>query len=142
MLLHCSFAYPASTTKMSLSSTLSYYTSSSLSCPPGNFGEGRFGEFGNWPWHLREVRGCRRSSQRRLSDGEHSALAHMSAVSGDRPAWQQHAGSPLPLTGEGGADPGRIVTVGSSGNRFVRPFLLFPPLTHNNPLEAYDMLVK
>ena len=47
-----------------------------------------------------------------------------------------------PPPGRGGADPGRIVTVGSSGNRFVRPFLLFPPLTHNDTLEAYDMLVK
>ena len=68
----------------------------------------------------------------------------MSAVRGDRPAWQHNAGSPLqpPSPTRGGEDPGRIVTVGSSGNRFVRPFLLCTPLMHNNPLEAYDMLVK
>ena len=68
----------------------------------------------------------------------------MSAVRGDCPARQQHAGYPIqpPSPPGEGADPGRIVTVGSSENRFVRPFLLFPPLTHKDPLEVYDMLVK
>ena len=36
VVLHCLFAYPVSTTKMSPSSTLSYYPLSSLSCPPGH----------------------------------------------------------------------------------------------------------
>ena len=36
-------------------------------------GEGRFGEFGNWPRHLGEGSGSRISSQRRLSDREQSA---------------------------------------------------------------------
>ena len=68
----------------------------------------------------------------------------MSAVRVDRPARQQHVGSPLqPLSPPGGgADPGWIVTVGSGGDRFVQPFLLFPLLNYDDPLEAYDTLMK
>ena len=68
----------------------------------------------------------------------------MSAVRGDLPAWQQHAGSRCqpPSPPHGWAIPGRIITVGNSENCFVQPFLLCPPLTHNYPLEAYEMLVK
>ena len=36
-------------------------------------GEWSLGEFGDWPRHLGEGRGRRRSSQRRLSDGENYA---------------------------------------------------------------------
>ena len=65
-------------------------------------------------------------------------------VRSDRPARQQHAGSPLqpPSPPGGGAYPGRIVAIGSGGDHFVRPFILCPTLTHDDPLEAYDMLVK
>ena len=68
----------------------------------------------------------------------------MSSVHGDCPARQQHAGSPLqpPSLPGVGADPGRIVAVGSGGDRLVQTCLLFPPLTHDNPLEAYDMLMN
>ena len=71
-------------------------------------------------------------------------ITHMSAVCGDRPAFQQHVGSPLqpPSPPHGEAEPGRIVTVASIRNHFVQLFPLFPPLIYNNPLEAYDMLVK
>ena len=46
------------------------------------------------------------------------------------------------LRPSGGEDPGRIVAVGSGGYRVVQPFLIFPPLTQDDPLEAYDMLLK
>ena len=68
----------------------------------------------------------------------------MSSVRVNRPARQYHAGSPIqpPSPPGGGADPGRIVAVGSGEDCVVRPFLLCPPLTHDDPLEAYDTLVK
>ena len=68
----------------------------------------------------------------------------MSSVRGDRPVRQQHAGSLLqpPFLPGVGADPGWIVAVGSGGDHVVQPFLLFPPLTHDDPLEAYYMLMN
>ena len=49
----------------------------------------------------------------------------MSVIRGDHPVWQQHPGSPLrppsPPRG-GGADLGRIVTVGNSRHSYVQPF--------------------
>ena len=47
-----------------------------------------------------------------------------------------------PLHPAWGEDPGRIVSGGSSGNRFVRQFLLCTPLTHDDTLETYYMIVK
>ena len=68
----------------------------------------------------------------------------MSTFCGDRTARQHHAGSPLqpPSPPGGGEDPGRIVTNGSDGDCFVRPFLLCLPLTHDHPMEAYGTLVE
>ena len=68
----------------------------------------------------------------------------MSAVRSVCAARQQHAGSSLqpPSLPGGWTDPGRIVAVGSGEDRVVRPFLIFSPLTYNNLLEAYFMLMK
>ena len=42
----------------------------------------------------------------------------------------------------GGVDSGWIAAVGSGGDCVVQSFLICTPLMHDNPLEAYDMLVK
>ena len=67
----------------------------------------------------------------------------MSAVRGDRPAWRQHAGFPLqpPSRPRGGEDPEGSSPLVAAGISLL-PFLLCPPLTHNDILESYDMLLK
>ena len=135
VLLHCPFSYPALTTNMSHSWNslyISILSAVDFVVPTWAF-VGRRGlenlATGHGTWEREEVVG---EVVRGVWATEN--IPRMSSVRGNHLVRQQHAVFPLqPHYPPGrGADPGRIVTVGSIRNRFVWPFLLCPPLTHDN----------